>query len=73
MKNFHRIEYCYNFLLFFQKWTDQISKQRQGPACIFSLENCAEIPDEEKLGHSAGNCKACAKIKESVKENTTAL
>ena len=27
-----------------------------------SLENWAEIPDEEKLGHSAAGCKACAKI-----------
>ena len=52
------------FFFFFQKWKDQISKQRQAPACIFSLENCAEIPDEEKLGHSAGDCKACARIRE---------
>ena len=28
----------------------------------FSLENWAEIPDEEKLGHSFAGCKACAKI-----------
>ena len=31
---------------------------------ISSLENRAEMPDKEKLGHSAVDCKACAKIEE---------
>ena len=31
---------------------------------ISSLENRAEMPDKEKLGHSAVDCKACAKAEE---------
>ena len=31
---------------------------------ISSLENRAEMPDKEKLGHSAVDCKACTKAKE---------
>ena len=66
MKNYHRNEYLLE-INHFQEWTDETSKQRQGPAGIqghLCLENWAKIPDEEKFGHCAVDCKACAKMEE---------
>ena len=46
--------------------TKFLNRDRGQPAFkdISSLENWAEIPNEEKLGNSAVDCKACAKIEE---------